>query len=80
MPTILKIGPYRFYFFSREESRVHIHVSCADGEAKFWLEPNLELATNHKLSKTQLKQIEQLIEEYRDDFRNAWNNHFKPGS
>ncbi|NMF84178.1 DUF4160 domain-containing protein [Nodosilinea sp. P-1105] len=35
MPTVLRIGAYRFYFFSREESRMHIHVSCADGEAKF---------------------------------------------
>lgn len=78
MPTILKIGPYRFYFFSREESRPHIHVSCADGEAKFWLEPDIELATNYKLSRMQLRQIEQLIEDYCDDFRNAWNNHFKP--
>ena len=77
MPTVLKIGPYRFYFFSREESRVHIHVSCADGEAKFWLEPELELATNHKLSRVQLKQIEQLIEEHYGDFRNAWNHYFK---
>ena len=77
MPTVLKIGPYRFYFFSREESRVHIHVSCADGEAKFWLEPELELATNHKLSRVQLKQIEQLIEEHYDDFRNSWNHYFK---
>jgi len=71
MPTILKIGSYRFYFFSREESRVHIHVSCADGEAKFWLEPDIELAINYKLSRIQLKQIEKLIEEYCDDFKNA---------
>lgn len=80
MPTILKIGPYRFYFFSREESRIHIHVSCSDGEAKFWLEPEIELAINYKLSRMQIKQIEQLIEEHYDDFKNAWNNHFKSGS
>ncbi|WP_199325901.1 MULTISPECIES: DUF4160 domain-containing protein [Cyanophyceae] len=77
MPTVLKIGPYRFYFFSREESRVHIHVSCPDGEAKFWLDPEIELATNHKLSRVQLKQIETLIEEHSDDFRNAWNHYFQ---
>lgn len=23
---------------------MHVHVSCPDGEAKFWLEPQLELA------------------------------------
>ena len=77
MPTVLKIGAYRFYFFSREESRVHIHVSCADGEAKFWLEPEIELATNHKLSSVQLTQIEKLIEAHYDHFRNAWTNYFQ---
>ncbi|MBE9112888.1 DUF4160 domain-containing protein [Nodosilinea sp. LEGE 07298] len=76
MPTVLKIGAYRFYFFSREESRIHIHVSCPDGEAKFWLEPDIELAINHRLSKIQLKQIEKLVEEHYDDFRNAWNYYF----
>jgi len=55
---------------------MHIHVSCADGEAKFWLESDIELATNYKLSQVQLKQIEKLIEEHYDDFRNAWNNYF----
>jgi hypothetical protein len=77
MPTVLKIGPYRFYFFSREESRVHIHVSCPDGEAKFWLEPELELATHYKLSSVQLKQIETLVEKHYDEFKAAWNHYFK---
>jgi len=76
MPTVLKIGPYRFYFFSREESRIHIHVSCPDGEAKFWLDPEIELATNYKLSRVQLKQIEKLIEEHYAEFRAAWNRYF----
>ena len=76
MPTVLKIGPYRFYFFSREESRIHIHVSCPDGEAKFWLDPEIELATNYKLSRVQLKQIEKLIEEHYAEFRTAWNRYF----
>jgi len=77
MPTVLKIGSYRFYFFSREESRVHIHISCPDGEAKFWLDPEIELATNYKLSRVQLKQIEKIIEEHYDEFREAWNHYFQ---
>lgn len=77
MPTVLKIGPYRFYFFSREESRMHIHVSCPDGEAKFWLEPEIELAIHYKLSKIQLKQISALVEEHYEQFRNAWTDYFK---
>jgi hypothetical protein len=37
-------GEFRFFFFSREESHRHVHVSHPDGEAKFWLEPPIELA------------------------------------
>ena len=43
-PTILREKDYRFFFFSREESRPHIHVVCSDGEAKYWLKPEIELA------------------------------------
>jgi hypothetical protein len=43
-PTVLRVGGFRFYFFSREEPRIHVHVYHANGEAKFWLEPTVELA------------------------------------
>ena len=48
-PTLFKKRGYRFFFFSREESREHIHVLSEEGEAKFWLKPQLELAKNYKL-------------------------------
>jgi len=75
-PTILREKGYRFYFFSREVSRRHVHVICPDGEAKYWLEPEIELAKNHKLSRVQLKEIENLIEVHYDEFKNAWEKHF----
>ena len=43
-PTIYRQGPYRFYFNSREETRIHVHVETSDGKAKFWLEPFVALA------------------------------------
>jgi len=43
-PTVFREEGYRFFFFSREEQRVRVHVLSADGEAKFWLEPEIELA------------------------------------
>ena len=49
-PTVFREGPFRFFFFSREEERVHIHIESAEGEAKYWLEPNVELARNYRLS------------------------------
>jgi len=42
-PTVIKIGQYRFFFNSREETRMHIHVATPDGIAKFWLEPLVAL-------------------------------------
>ncbi|MDP1870247.1 MAG: DUF4160 domain-containing protein [Gallionella sp.] len=45
-PTVFREGAFRFFFFSREEMRVHVHVAHTDGEAKFWLEPTIELAVN----------------------------------
>ncbi len=46
---------------------MHVHVYCGEGEAKFWLEPEIELARNHGLSRKQLKSIETIIEERQDE-------------
>jgi len=75
-PTIFREAGYRFFFFSREEERMHVHVVSADGEAKFWLEPAIELAKNHRYSGPQLRQIEALIREHNDELTGAWRNHF----
>jgi Domain of unknown function (DUF4160) len=75
-PTVFREGPFRFFFFSREETRIHIHVQSADGEAKYWLEPTIELARNHGLNTTDLSRVEQLVKEHEQEIRNAWNHHF----
>lgn len=75
-PTVFRERGYRFFFFSREESRKHVHVVCAEGEVKYWLEPDIELARNYRLSGHQLKEIETLIEEHRDELVRAWQEHF----
>lgn len=75
-PTIFKEKGYRFFFFSREESRMHVHIVSGDGEAKFWLEPYLELAKNHGYNRQELKEIESLVEDHRDELVSAWKQHF----
>jgi hypothetical protein len=75
-PTVFRVKGYRFFFFSREESRIHVHVYCGDGEAKFWLEPQVELAVNSRLSRRQIKEIEEIIEDRYDELKQAWNKHF----
>ncbi len=76
MPTIYREGPYRFFFNSREETRMHIHVQSSDGACKFWLEPIIALADTHLLSVRDLTRIERIIEEHRDEFIAAWHRHF----
>jgi hypothetical protein len=71
-PTVLRKKDYRFFFFSREESRAHVHVVCPDGEAKFWLVPEIELARNHGLSRLRLKEIEEIIEVHYEELKGAW--------
>ena len=76
-PTIFREGGFRFYFFSREEPRLHVHVQHADGEAKFWLEPNIELAQNFGLSRRHLSSAKRLTEEHYDEIIRAWKEHFE---
>ena len=75
-PTVFKWRGYRFFFFSREELRPHVHVCCADGEAKFWLEPTVELARNHGLEPAQLTESREMVEEKRNELLDAWHKHF----
>jgi hypothetical protein len=77
-PTVFRAGGYRFYFFSREEPRLHVHGQHAEGEAKFWLEPEIGLAQNYGLRQHQLAAAEQLIRGHEDEIRAAWHKHF-PG-
>jgi len=76
-PTIHRERGYRFYFFSREEPRVHVPVICDDGEAKFWLEPEIEPAKSYRLTRAKLRDAEEIIEEHRDELRAAWHRHFE---
>ena len=75
-PTVFRERGYRFFFFSREELRPHIHVYSADGEAKFWMEPEIKLAKRYGYSQKQLSEIQQIIEEHRDVILTAWRQHF----
>ena len=75
-PTVFREAGYRFFFFSREEARMHVHVQAQNGEAKFWLEPNIELALSLGLSQREIKEALRLVQEHQNDIRNAWKRHF----
>jgi hypothetical protein len=76
MPTVLRIGRYRFFFFSNEGNEPpHIHVKAASDEAKFWVEP-VQLAANYGFNTRELTEIEALVSVHRDEFLEAWSEHF----
>ncbi|MGH8530848.1 MAG: DUF4160 domain-containing protein [Nevskiales bacterium] len=75
-PTVLREKGFRLFFFSREETRIHVHVAHSDGEAKFWLEPEIVLAQNFGLSQKQQREAESIIKAHEREIRKAWQKHF----
>ena len=76
MPTILRIGPYRFFFYSNEQGEpAHIHVQRDRMLAKFWLNP-VSIAGSTRFSPRDLRKIEELVVENRDTLMESWNEHF----
>jgi hypothetical protein len=76
-PTVFRIKNYRFFFFSREEQRMHVHVTCPAGEAKYWLEPIIALSDSYGLTKKQLNELQEVVEERKNEIRKAWEKYFK---
>jgi hypothetical protein len=75
-PTVFREGPYRFYFFSREEPRMHVHVASSDGEAKFWIEPAIALAENHGIPGNEIGALLKTVKSHEQQIRTAWLAHF----
>jgi len=76
MPTVLRIGKYRFFFYSNENNEPpHIHVKAAECEAKFWLGA-VGLAFNHGYKSHELNEVERLVKEHQADLLEAWNEYF----
>ena len=79
MPTVLRTGPYRFYFYSHElHEPPHIHVDRDDLSAKFWLQP-VGLARNFGFSPKELRRIQKLVAEHEAAFLEAWHGHLGAG-
>lgn len=75
-PTIFREKGYRFYFLSNEETRIHVHVTCEKGEAKFWLEPIISLAAYCGLNPKRLAEVQKIVEEREDEIIKIWQKHF----
>jgi hypothetical protein len=73
VPTVLRIGQFRFHFFANEKGEPpHIHVDFDDGDAKFWLEP-VSLARNKGVPVARLREIERLVRANRAFLKEKYN-------
>jgi Domain of unknown function (DUF4160) len=76
MPTLLRVGPYRFYFYSHEVNEPpHVHVDRDALSAKFWMNP-VALAHNFGFNARELRKLQSLVIEQRLEFLEAWNGYF----
>ena len=79
MPTVLRSGPYRFYFYSHEPNEPpHVHVDRESMSAKFWLE-TVSLARNFGFSARELNVIQSLVESNQSLLLETWHGHFGTG-
>ena len=75
MPTVLRIGRYRFHFFSNENDEPpHVHVKAEGDQAKFWLE-SVRLAANYGFKAHELNEIARLVREHQAELMEAWYEH-----
>ncbi len=76
MPTILRVGPYRFFFYSsdRDEPK-HVHVEREDSIAKFWIDP-VRLQKSGGFRRPEIARIMKITQEYNKEITEAWHEYF----
>lgn len=76
MPTVLRIGSYRLFFYSSDRNEpMHIHIEREDMLAKFWLEP-VRLQESGGFNRNEILKIQKIVSEHRNTLIEAWNEYF----
>jgi DNA-binding winged helix-turn-helix (wHTH) protein len=79
VPTVLRLGPRRYYFYSHEPNEPpHVHVDQGDLSAKVWLE-QVTLARNLGFRAHALNDILREVRDHRTQFLEAWRGYFGDG-
>lgn len=73
----LDLNGFSFSIFSNEENRMHIHVFKDDCEAKFWLEPQVELDYNNGFKAKELKLITSIVNDNEEQFKEKYRKHVR---
>jgi len=75
-PTILRKGPYRFFFYSGDKYEpIHVHVEREMNLAKFWIDPVL-LQSSNGFTRNELIKIEKIIKANTEKIKEAWYDYF----
>lgn len=78
MPTVLRIGPYRFFLYSADcDEPAHIHVERDTQIAKFWLSP-VRMAESGGFNRRELTRIRRLVPEHQEALLRGWDEHCNP--
>ena len=75
MPTILRWNGYKFFFFSDEEDRPHVHVTKQNAQGKFWL-AEVAHVKSQGFSQKELNVLEKKIKEQQALLLGKWNEYF----
>jgi hypothetical protein len=76
MPTVLRVGPYRFCFYSSDVLEPpHIYVQRDQAEAKFWLSP-VRFERSRGFAEHELRNVQSIIEDHERELIEAWNGYF----
>ncbi len=76
MPTVLRVGPYRFFFYAGDRDEpAHVHVERDQSNAKFWLDP-VRLQKSGGFGSVELNRIQRLIEKRREELLREWHEYF----
>ncbi len=76
MPTTLRVGPFRFFFYAGDRNEPHhVHVERDDKIAKFWLDP-IRLQRSGGFSRKEIRKVHSIIEEHHSELLEAWNDYF----
>jgi hypothetical protein len=76
MPTVLRVGPYRLFFFSSDgDEPRHVHIDRDDKTAKFWLDP-VRLQNSGGFSRPEISRVRGIVKEHEAVLKEAWNEYF----
>jgi hypothetical protein len=75
MPTVLRKNGFEFFFWSNDHSPAHIHVFKAGGEAKFNLEPLVELVYTRGMKVADISQAQRLVKQHHALLLKAFQDH-----